>query len=182
MKITAQQKYIRMSPQKIRLVAAAIKHLPPAEAQRQLAFIPKRAARPLSKVIGQAVANATNNLKLNPRLLKIESIEINEGPTLKRWRAVSRGRAHGILKQTSHIKVILGLKTPAIQVPQVEAKPKSDQTEAKSKTKTKTEAKQPTKAKAESKPKAKKQATKKATTTKKKTTKKTTGNKKKETK
>lgn len=107
MKITAEQKYIRMSARKLRLVVDAVKHLSPQAALKQLEFMNKRATTPVSKVIKQAVANATNNFRLNPQQLKISEVLVNEGSTYKRWRPVSRGRAHSILKRTSHVKVIL---------------------------------------------------------------------------
>lgn len=107
MKIKAEQKFIRTSPRKLRLVADVVRGLGPQEAIRQLEIIRKNAALPLAKVIKQAIANASNNLQINQNSLQISSIEINEGPTFKRWQAVSRGRAHSILKRTSHIKVVL---------------------------------------------------------------------------
>lgn len=105
--IKAEQKYIRVSPRKLRLVADSISRLPPREALEQLSFMRKKAAVPVSKTIKQALANATKNLNLQEESLRFESIQVNEGPTFKRWRAVSRGRAHPILKRTSHIKVLL---------------------------------------------------------------------------
>lgn len=105
--IKAEQKYIRISPRKVRLVAKAIKNLSPKEALEYLKFINKRAAEPLAKTIKQAISNAVNNLKLKEEDLKFNQIQISKGSTYKRWRPVSRGRAHSILKRTSHIKVIL---------------------------------------------------------------------------
>ncbi len=66
-----------------------------------------RAAQPVLKVLTQAVANAVNNFNLAKNSLKIQSIEVNPGPTAKRWQPVSRGRAHSVMKRTSHIKIIL---------------------------------------------------------------------------
>lgn len=107
MPITTNQKYIRISPQKIRVVAKAVKNLTPSEALTQLSFINSKAAAALKKALQQALANATNNSQLPINQLRFSSIEINEGPTFKRWRAVSRGRAHSIFKRTSHIKINL---------------------------------------------------------------------------
>ena len=53
------------------------------------------------------MSNATNNLKLNSKDLRIKTIEILKGPFYKRWQPVSRGMAHQIKKRTTHIKVIL---------------------------------------------------------------------------
>lgn len=105
--IKAQQKYIRMSPRKVRLVAKAVDSLEPKEALVQLSHMRKVAADEVAKVIKQAMANATKNLGLKEEYLRFQSIQVDEGATFKRWRAVSRGRAHSIYKRTSHITVYL---------------------------------------------------------------------------
>lgn len=107
MEVKAEAKYIRISPRKVRLVADAIRGLDPQKALEYLKFVNKRAAGPLSKLIKSAIANAQNNFSLKPEDLKFKNIQVGEGPTLKRWQAVSRGRAHSIMKRTSHIKVVL---------------------------------------------------------------------------
>ena len=107
MEIKAEAKHIRISPRKVRLVAKAIKKLTAQQAIETLKFINKRAAEPLNKLIRSAIANAKNNFGLKPESLKIKEVQVGEGPTLKRWRAVSRGRAHPIMKRTSHIKITL---------------------------------------------------------------------------
>ena len=107
MKITATQKFTRAPARKIRFVTKALKGLTPAQALTQLRFINSIQAQTIAKVINQAVSNATNNHNIPAASQKIASIEINEGPTYKRFRAVSRGRAHSIMKRTSHIKVTL---------------------------------------------------------------------------
>jgi len=108
--IKAEQKYIRMSPRKVRLVTQAIKDLLPKEALDHLKFLNKRAALPVAKTIKQAIANAVNNKKLREEELRFSKIEVLPGSTYKRWRPVSRGRAHSIFKRTCHIKVILKTK------------------------------------------------------------------------
>jgi len=117
MKITAQQKHIRMTPQKVRLVTYGLRGMQPEKAITELGYMTRRAAEPVSKVIRQALANAVNNLRLSPQSLKISEILIDEGSTYKRWQAVSRGRAHSILKRTSHIKVILETTGGAVAAP-----------------------------------------------------------------
>jgi hypothetical protein len=62
------------------------------------------------KVLRQAIANATNNFGLAISDLEIDKILVNDGPALKRWRAVSRGRAHTILKRTCHVRIDLRTK------------------------------------------------------------------------
>ncbi len=107
MQIKAEQKYIRMSPRKVKLVVDAIRSSTPKEALTQLSFISKEASVPVAKTIKQAIANATNNQNIKEEDLKFKSIQVKKGAVLKRWQAVSRGRAHSILKRTSHIMVIL---------------------------------------------------------------------------
>ena len=113
MQIKAESKFIRQSPRKIRLVADLVRPMALGEALTTLTHLRKRAATPLLKALKQAQANAINNHNLNKDTLSIQSIEINEGSTYKRWQPVSRGRAHSIFKRTSHIKVILGSELPA---------------------------------------------------------------------
>jgi len=115
MLIKAESKFIRTSPRKIRLVANYVRSLRPNEAVTILSHLRKRAATPLLKTLKQAIANAVNNHNLTKDSLLIQSIEVNEGPTYKRWQPVSRGRAHSIFKRTSHIKIVL--KTPESKKP-----------------------------------------------------------------
>jgi large subunit ribosomal protein L22 len=71
-----------------------------------LSQMPKRAAKPLAVVIASAVANAKQrNAKEGD--LRFKTIEVMEGPMLKRWRAVSRGRAHPYTKRMTHIRIVL---------------------------------------------------------------------------
>lgn len=107
MEITATAKNVRISPQKLRLVVDQIKDLPPQKAIEVLNLTPKRASSPLAKVIQSAIANATNNFGVSPSSLTLKSILVGKGPVLKRYQPVARGRAHPILKRTSHIKVVL---------------------------------------------------------------------------
>ena len=111
MESMAEAKNIRKSPRKIRLVADGLRGQNPEKALEVLKFTPKAAALPLGKVIKSALANATNNLKMDKEKLIIKEILVNEGPVLKRFKARSRGMAHPILKRTSHIRIVLeGIK------------------------------------------------------------------------
>jgi len=112
MLIRAEQKNIRITSRKVRLVAELVKKLSPQEALKNLQFINKRAAKPLARVIKQAIANAVNNFGLVKEELKFYRIEVMEGPVFKRWRPVSRGRTHSVKKRTSHIRVILESTAP----------------------------------------------------------------------
>lgn len=107
MDVIAEAKNIRKSPRKVRLIAEGLRGQNPTVALEGLKFTNKAAALPLSKVIKSAVANATNNMKLDEKNLVIKEIIINEGPMLKRFEARSRGMAHPVMKRTSHIKIVL---------------------------------------------------------------------------
>lgn len=105
--IKAQQKNIRQSSRKVRLVANQVKKLSLQEAVNQLSVIQRRSSLVILKVIKQALANATNNLSLPVDQLKLTNIIVSDGPILKRMRAVSRGRGHSIEKRTCHVTVLL---------------------------------------------------------------------------
>lgn len=106
MEYTATAKYVRMAPRKVRLVARAVRGMQAAGAVAVLKMTPKYAAGPIVKVINSAIANAKiKNAKADG--LAIGSIDVMEGPVMKRWHAVSRGTAHGYKKRMSHVKVVL---------------------------------------------------------------------------
>lgn len=107
MESTARLKYLRIAPRKTRLVADMIRGLTVVQAEQQLRFLAKRAASPMEKLLKSAVANAENNAKMVKDNLYISQIIVDEGPTLKRWRARARGSAAEILKRTSHITLTL---------------------------------------------------------------------------
>ena len=107
MRVEAKLRYLRIAPRKVNIVAKVIKGMDVEEADAQLKFVEKRAGLPLAKLLKSAVANATNNFNLEKKNLYIKDILVGAGPTLKRWRARSRGRANVIRKRTSHIKIIL---------------------------------------------------------------------------
>lgn len=110
MEIKASLNYFRMSPRKVRLVADLIRGMEANRAKAELYFLRKRAGRSLLKLLNSALANAKNNFELKPERMNklyIKSIEVNEAPTLKRFRAVAMGAAHPIDKRTSHIKIVL---------------------------------------------------------------------------
>ncbi len=105
--IKAQQKNIRQSSRKVRLVANQVKKLGLQAAIDQLAVIQRRSTLVIMKVIKQAIANATNNMNLAVDQLKLDDIIVSDGPILKRMRPVSRGRGHSIEKRTCHVTVTL---------------------------------------------------------------------------
>lgn len=108
MLIKAEQKYVRMSPRKLRLVADAIRGIKePTRAVSLLEQVGKKASLPISRTIKQAIANASKNLGLAEDSLRIRQLQVQEGPTYKRFQPASKGRVHSIKKRTSHIRVIL---------------------------------------------------------------------------
>ncbi|HAU99043.1 MAG: 50S ribosomal protein L22 [Microgenomates group bacterium GW2011_GWF2_45_18] len=113
--VTAEQKYTRQTPTRLRLVAKAIRKLSVTDAMDQLRFINMRSARTMLDVMKQAVANATNTRNIPFDLLVIKDIVVNEGPQFKRIQPVSRGRAHAILKRTAHVRVVLESREPAVE-------------------------------------------------------------------
>lgn len=105
MQTTAILKYIRISPQKSRLVADQIRGLPVAQALEMLQFSDKKAAKSLRKAVESAIANAEHNEGADVDELRVASVRVDTGPTMKRWRARAKGRVGRIKKRTSHLVV-----------------------------------------------------------------------------
>ncbi len=110
MEAKAVAKYIRMSPQKVRLVVDLVRGKDVQEAKHILLFTRKYAAGIVAKVLKSAVANASQNPHIDENTLYVKEIFVDQGPSLKRWRARAQGRAAGIKKRTSHITVVLDEK------------------------------------------------------------------------
>jgi ribosomal protein L22 len=105
--VRAQARWVRMSARKARLVADHIRGRSVPEARTVLAFTPRAAAREIEKVLRSAVANAEANHGLIGDHLYVARAVVDEGPTLKRWRARARGRVARIRKRTCHITIEL---------------------------------------------------------------------------
>ena len=105
MEAKAVAKYVRMSPIKLKPVTDLVRGKDLAEALTILRFTPGKGAEEVEKVVRSAAANAENNFDMNPDDLYVAEIYANQGPTMKRWRAGSQGRASIILKRSSHICV-----------------------------------------------------------------------------
>ena len=108
MQVSATLRYVRISPQKCRLMADAIRGKHVDEALKTLAFSPKKSARIVKKVLESAIANAEHNHGADIDELKISTIEVNEAPRLRRFRARAKGRGTRIIKRNSHITVGVG--------------------------------------------------------------------------
>lgn len=107
MEVIAKSKYIRLSQKKLNLVAAAVRSLPVAEAEKILTHLNKRGCHFLLLILKQAKANAVKNFDLQEKSLKIKKLMVTKGPSYKRGRPVSRGQWHPILKRTSHVTMVL---------------------------------------------------------------------------
>lgn len=107
MTVTASNKYIRVSPQKVKFVADAVKSMSLLEMKNHLSYLNKEAARKLLTTLNQALANAQHNYGLSPEQLELETMLVLRGPQYKRMRARSRGQGHPILKRTTHIVIKL---------------------------------------------------------------------------
>jgi large subunit ribosomal protein L22 len=103
----AKLKYARISAQKARLVAAQVRNQPVGRALEVLTFSNKKAAHFIKKVLDSAIANAEHNEGADIDELKVATIQIDEGPTLKRVHARAKGRANRVFKRTSHISVMV---------------------------------------------------------------------------
>ncbi|HCV21439.1 MAG: 50S ribosomal protein L22 [Arenicellales bacterium] len=105
MEARAVAKYVRVSPQKCRLIADQVRRLPVGQALELLQFSPRKAAGLIRKVLESAVANAEHNEGADIDELRVSRVMVDEGPVLKRWRPRAKGRATPIIKRTSHITV-----------------------------------------------------------------------------
>jgi ribosomal protein L22 len=105
--VRATAKYVRVAPRKARLIADQVRGMHIEQARALLAFSPRGAAQDIQKLINSAAANAENNHDLIGDEMKITSITVDEGPTLRRFRPRALGRATPINKRTSHIAVAL---------------------------------------------------------------------------
>jgi len=107
MDVKAVARYVRISPQKVRMLADAIKGKPVDKAMDMLRFMPQKSAGIVEKVLRSAVANADQQPEVDIDTLVVRNLVVDVGPTLKRFRARARGRGTRILKRTSHVTVVL---------------------------------------------------------------------------
>jgi len=103
----AQVRYANLTPMKARRVVNLIRGLDAAAAASVLQFSPQAASKPVAKLLASAVANAENNQSLDPSTLIVDTIYVDEGPTLKRFQPRAQGRAFRIRKRTCHITIEL---------------------------------------------------------------------------
>lgn len=108
MKVSAQLNNARLSAQKCRLVADLIRGQSVGQALNILTFCPKKGAGLIKKVLESAIANAEHNEGADIDTLKVTSIYVDKGPSLKRFTARAKGRGNRIEKQTCHITLSVG--------------------------------------------------------------------------
>jgi large subunit ribosomal protein L22 len=108
----SKHRYARISARKARLATGLISGMPIAQARAALKFSKKRASVLVAKVLESAIANAqdVSEGEVDVRRLVVTEARVDEGPTMKRFQPKDRGRAHQILKRTSHIVISVDAK------------------------------------------------------------------------
>jgi large subunit ribosomal protein L22 len=131
-----------ISASKMRQVADIVRGKDVPVALHSLQFITKAAARPMSKLISSAVANAREKYnvadeRFDPDLLFVKTVHVDEGPTAKRFRPRAQGRAYRIRKRSCHVNLILGAHEvkAAPRKPRAAAAKKTEGTEPKAESK-----------------------------------------------
>jgi large subunit ribosomal protein L22 len=108
MQSKATARYIRITPRKVRLVSDLVRGKSINEALTILKFSSrKRTAKTLSTLLESAVANAEQLGRIDVDNLFVKSLQVDQGPTLKRYASRAKGQGMRILKKTSHISVVL---------------------------------------------------------------------------
>lgn len=107
MEALAKHKFARSSAQKARLVADQIRGLSVDKALNVLTYSPKKAAELVKKVLLSAIANAEHNEGADIDTLKVKTVFVDEGPSMKRIKPRAKVRADRIVKRTSHITVVV---------------------------------------------------------------------------
>lgn len=107
METRATARFVRIAPRKARVAVDLIRGRDFDDATTALRFTPKHGARVVEKVLASAGANAEKNLHVKPSTMTVAEAYVDEGPTLKRFRARAMGRATRISKRTSHITIVL---------------------------------------------------------------------------
>ncbi len=130
MQVQVKLSNIRIAPRKSQQVIDLVRGKNVADARALLTFTIKKGALPVLKLLNSAVATSVNDLKLEESNLYISKITVGEGPKLKRWHPMSRGRAYPLIKRTSHIILVLSEKnvTKAAE-PKKDKAPKAEKTE-----------------------------------------------------
>ena len=115
MQVIATHRYARISAFKVREVTREIQGLPAVDALQLLAFVPKKAAPLVGKVLKSAIANAEHNNNVRAELLVVKEAVCGEAPTIKRIRPKARGSAGPVHKRNSHIRIVLTDEVPIVR-------------------------------------------------------------------
>ncbi len=107
MEIKACDRHVGISAQKVRLLADLVRGMPVSDALSTLEYTRKAGSRYVGKLLSSAVANAGSREGVDVDTLFVKTICVDEGPTMKRFRARSMGRGSRILKRSCHITVVL---------------------------------------------------------------------------
>ena len=112
MEATANLRYLRITARKVRVVADLIRGKPVGYALSTLAFVEKRAAGPLQKLLRSAIANADQKSKgqVDVDALVVKELTVDQGPSMRRFMPRAMGRAFKVMKKTSHISITVGEK------------------------------------------------------------------------
>lgn len=110
MEVKASATHVRIAPRKVRVVVDLIRGKDIGEALAILRNTPKAASPLVEKVLNSAVANAEHNYNFDADNLYVAKVFVDQGPSLKRYRARARGMASRILKKTSHITLMVAEK------------------------------------------------------------------------
>ena len=110
---------LRISPQKLNLVAGLIRNQPASQAVATLTFSKRRIANSVRKALESAIANAENNHQLDVDQLVVSRAEVGRSIVMRRFHARGRGRASRIEKWFSHLKIVVAERDPAEVTPAV---------------------------------------------------------------
>ena len=132
MEARAELKYLRITPRKVRVVADLIRGKKVGAALAQLAYVEKRAALPVAKLLRSAVANADQASKgqVDVDQLFVMDLQVGGGPSLRRFMPRAMGRAFKVLKKTSHLSIVVGDEAPARKKKTARRKPAAPQAKA----------------------------------------------------
>jgi len=114
MKAVARLKHLGVPSLKVRRFARTIKGQDALRAVSILDLQPSPTCQALSKLLKSAIANAQNNLELDPANLKVDNVLVDQGPSMKRIKPRARGRAYRILKRSCHVTVELGVRDKSL--------------------------------------------------------------------
>ena len=107
MEARAVSRHLRISPRKARLVADLIRGKRVDAALMILDFVPKKAARLMTKTLKSVIANAENTRRVDVDKLFVSRITVDGGATLKRFLPRAHGRATPLRKRTSHVTIVV---------------------------------------------------------------------------